>query len=187
MELLVYQNPEASRRGSTHSIMGQCIRTCGRPRPEAGAGQISASTRRSAAPDGRGKEPRQGACVLVPFGATTAGTRRPAAGAVASLQCAKSQGREHPRIPPLELDGARHMAIHPSGENPDRSAVFCRAPTMVDRDGLLLMVDDDRFPLRDGEVPVQGPSDFRTLGCYPLTGAVESTATTLPRSSRRCC
>jgi sulfate adenylyltransferase subunit 2 len=51
-------------------------------------------------------------------------------------------------------------------------------PTVV-RDGVLLMVDDDRFPLRAGEVPVQRSIRFRTLGCYPLTGAVESTAATL--------
>jgi sulfate adenylyltransferase subunit 2 len=50
----------------------------------------------------------------------------------------------------------------------------------VERDGLLLMVDDDRFPLREGEIPVQRSIRFRTLGCYPLTGAVESTAATLP-------
>ena len=50
----------------------------------------------------------------------------------------------------------------------------------VDRDGLIIMVDDHRFPLRPGEVPVQRSIRFRTLGCYPLTGAVESTATTLP-------
>jgi sulfate adenylyltransferase subunit 2 len=47
------------------------------------------------------------------------------------------------------------------------------------RDGLLLMVDDERFPLRPGEEPVMRSVRFRTLGCYPLTGAVESTATTL--------
>jgi len=50
----------------------------------------------------------------------------------------------------------------------------------VERDGLLLMVDDERFPLRPGEVPVQRSIRFRTLGCYPLTGAVESTAKSLP-------
>jgi sulfate adenylyltransferase subunit 2 len=50
----------------------------------------------------------------------------------------------------------------------------------VERDGMLLMVDDDRFPLKDGEVPVERSIRFRTLGCYPLTGAVESTAATLP-------
>ena len=53
-------------------------------------------------------------------------------------------------------------------------------PTVV-RDGLLLMVDDDRFRLRDGEQPVLRSVRFRTLGCYPLTGAVESTASTLPQ------
>lgn len=51
-------------------------------------------------------------------------------------------------------------------------------PTVI-RDGLILMVDDDRFPL-NGETPVMRNIRFRTLGCYPLTGAVESEATTLP-------
>ncbi len=50
----------------------------------------------------------------------------------------------------------------------------------VERDGLILMVDDDRFRLLPGEVPVERAIRFRTLGCYPLTGAVESTAATLP-------
>ncbi len=54
-----------------------------------------------------------------------------------------------------------------------------KRPT-VERDGMLLMVDDDRFPLEPGEVPVERSIRFRTLGCYPLTGAVESTAATLP-------
>ena len=49
----------------------------------------------------------------------------------------------------------------------------------VKRDGMLLMVDDDRFPLEHGEVPNMRSIRFRTLGCYPLTGAVESDATTL--------
>jgi len=50
-------------------------------------------------------------------------------------------------------------------------------PTVV-RDGLILMIDDDRFPL-NGEEPVQRKVRFRTLGCYPLTGAVESEAATV--------
>jgi sulfate adenylyltransferase subunit 2 len=50
---------------------------------------------------------------------------------------------------------------------------------VVERDGLLLMVDDDRFPLHDGEAPTMRSVRFRTLGCYPLTGAVESKASTL--------
>jgi sulfate adenylyltransferase subunit 2 len=52
-------------------------------------------------------------------------------------------------------------------------------PTVM-RDGMLLMVDDDRFPLKPGETPEMRSIRFRTLGCYPLTGAVESTAATLP-------
>jgi sulfate adenylyltransferase subunit 2 len=53
-----------------------------------------------------------------------------------------------------------------------------KRPT-VWRDGMLLMVDDERFPLEPGEVPVERSVRFRTLGCYPLSGAVESEATTL--------
>ncbi|MBU2359970.1 MAG: phosphoadenosine phosphosulfate reductase family protein, partial [Alphaproteobacteria bacterium] len=50
----------------------------------------------------------------------------------------------------------------------------------VKRDGMILMVDDDRFPLAPGETPEMRSIRFRTLGCYPLTGAVESEARTLP-------
>ncbi|MDN3378632.1 MULTISPECIES: sulfate adenylyltransferase subunit CysD [unclassified Pseudoalteromonas] len=50
---------------------------------------------------------------------------------------------------------------------------------VVERDGTLIMVDDERMPLADGEVPQMKSVRFRTLGCYPLTGAVESTASTL--------
>jgi sulfate adenylyltransferase subunit 2 len=51
---------------------------------------------------------------------------------------------------------------------------------VVQRDGILIMVDDERMPLEPGEAPEMKQVRFRTLGCYPLTGAVESTATTLP-------
>ncbi|HEY6940993.1 sulfate adenylyltransferase subunit CysD [Dokdonella sp.] len=51
---------------------------------------------------------------------------------------------------------------------------------VVERDGTLVMVDDERFPLRQGETPVLRRVRFRTLGCYPLTGAIESDADTLP-------
>jgi sulfate adenylyltransferase subunit 2 len=50
---------------------------------------------------------------------------------------------------------------------------------VVERDGALIMVDDERMPLRDGETPMRKRVRFRTLGCYPLTGAVESEADTL--------
>jgi len=56
---------------------------------------------------------------------------------------------------------------------------FAAPRPTVERDGMLLMVDDDRFRLKPGEVPVDRSIRFRTLGCYPLTGAVESEAATL--------
>jgi sulfate adenylyltransferase subunit 2 len=57
---------------------------------------------------------------------------------------------------------------------------FSAERPVVERDGTLIMVDDDRMPLRPGETPMMKSVRFRTLGCYPLTGAVESTAATLP-------
>jgi sulfate adenylyltransferase subunit 2 len=58
---------------------------------------------------------------------------------------------------------------------------FAALRPTVERDGLILMVDDERFPLRPGEHPVMRSIRFRTLGCYPLTGAVQSDAATLPQ------
>jgi len=52
---------------------------------------------------------------------------------------------------------------------------------VVERDGALIMVDDERLPLREGEIPVMKKVRFRTLGCYPLTGAIESEADTLEK------
>ncbi len=57
---------------------------------------------------------------------------------------------------------------------------FSKQRPVVERDGTLIMVDDERMPLHDGERPQQRWVRFRTLGCYPLTGAVESRADTLP-------
>jgi sulfate adenylyltransferase subunit 2 len=57
---------------------------------------------------------------------------------------------------------------------------FAKPRPVVDRDGTLIMVDDDRLPLKPGEKPMMKTVRFRTLGCYPLSGAVESKATTLP-------
>ena len=50
---------------------------------------------------------------------------------------------------------------------------------VVEREGTLILVDDDRMPLKDGEEPIHKKVRFRTLGCYPLTGAVESNAETV--------
>jgi sulfate adenylyltransferase subunit 2 len=57
---------------------------------------------------------------------------------------------------------------------------FAAPRPVVERDGTLIMVDDDRMPLRPGERPRMETVRFRTLGCYPLTGAIRSPATTLP-------
>jgi sulfate adenylyltransferase subunit 2 len=56
---------------------------------------------------------------------------------------------------------------------------FAKERPVVDRDGTLIMVDDDRMPLKDGEVPMMKKVRFRTLGCYPLSGAIESEAESL--------
>lgn len=68
----------------------------------------------------------------------------------------------------IQLEGIEIVPLYFSAPRPT-----------VERDGLTLMVDDDRFPLKPGETPVMKSIRFRTLGCYPLTGAVESNATTL--------
>ncbi|HEX7822305.1 MAG TPA: sulfate adenylyltransferase subunit CysD [Sphingobium sp.] len=66
-------------------------------------------------------------------------------------------------------------------ENIEIVPLYFSAPRpTVERDGLILMVDDERFRLNPGEVPVTRSIRFRTLGCYPLSGAVESEAKTLP-------
>ncbi|MFO7277825.1 MAG: sulfate adenylyltransferase subunit CysD, partial [Pseudomonadota bacterium] len=57
---------------------------------------------------------------------------------------------------------------------------FAKPRPVVRRDGVLIMVDDERLPLRPGERPEMKWVRFRTLGCYPLTGAIESRADTLP-------
>jgi len=97
-----------------------------------------------------------------------------------SLYNARKNKGESIRVFPLsnwtELDIWQYIHL----ENIEIVPLYFSAkrPTVV-RDGLLLMVDDDRFPL-NGETPVERSIRFRTLGCYPLTGAVESEAKTLP-------
>jgi sulfate adenylyltransferase subunit 2 len=97
-----------------------------------------------------------------------------------NLYNAKKAKSESIRVFPIsnwtELDIWQYIAR----ENIPIVPLYFAAPRpTVERDGLLLMVDDDRFPLKEGEVPVERSVRFRTLGCYPLTGAVESEAKTL--------
>ena len=76
-----------------------------------------------------------------------------------------------------ELDVWQYIYL----ENVPIVPLYYSAPRpIVERDGALIMVDDDRMPLRPGEQPKMRNVRFRTLGCYPLTGAVESTANNLP-------
>jgi sulfate adenylyltransferase subunit 2 len=66
-------------------------------------------------------------------------------------------------------------------ENIEIPSLYLAKPRpVVKREGVYFMVDDDRMPMQDGETPEMRSVRFRTLGCYPLTGAVESTAATLP-------
>ncbi len=74
-----------------------------------------------------------------------------------------------------ELDIWRYIALEQIDVVP---LYFAASRPVVERDGLLIMVDDDRLPMRKGETPSQRRVRFRTLGCYPLTGAVESDAET---------
>jgi sulfate adenylyltransferase subunit 2 len=64
---------------------------------------------------------------------------------------------------------------------PVPSLYFAAERPVVERDGALLLVDDERMPLAAGEVPAMRRVRFRTLGCYPLTGAIESDADTLEK------
>jgi sulfate adenylyltransferase subunit 2 len=97
-----------------------------------------------------------------------------------SLYNAKKGPKESIRVFPLsnwtELDIWQYIYA----EGIEIVPLYLSAPRpTVERDGVLLMVDDERFPLEPGEVPVERSVRFRTLGCYPLTGAVESEASTL--------
>ncbi|WP_419922959.1 sulfate adenylyltransferase subunit CysD [Candidatus Poriferisodalis sp.] len=75
-----------------------------------------------------------------------------------------------------ELDVWQYIGLE---EIPIVPLYFSAMRPVVDRDGVLIMVDDDRFVFNEGEVPELRSVRFRTLGCYPLSGAIESTATTL--------
>jgi sulfate adenylyltransferase subunit 2 len=75
-----------------------------------------------------------------------------------------------------ELDIWQYIYLH---DIPIVPLYFAAERPVVERDGTLIMVDDDRMPLRPGEVPQMKKVRFRTLGCYPLTGAIESDADSL--------
>ena len=98
-----------------------------------------------------------------------------------NLYNAKVQPGESIRVFPLsnwtELDIWQYIHL----ENiPIVPLYFAKDRPVVDRDGMLILVDDDRLQLKQGEKVEIKSVRFRTLGCYPLSGAIESTASTLP-------
>jgi sulfate adenylyltransferase subunit 2 len=97
------------------------------------------------------------------------------------LYNARKQRGESVRVFPMsnwtELDIWQYIHLE---QIPLPDLYFSKLRPVVDRDGTLIMVDDDRMPLQPGEVPMMKKVRFRTLGCYPLTGAIESEADTLP-------
>ena len=104
--------------------------------------------------------------------------QRPEFWRTANTQLAPGQSM---RVFPLsnwtEMDVWRYIQRE---DIPIPALYFAKPRPIIERDGALICVDDDRFPLRDGELVQMRSVRFRTLGCYPLTGAVESTAATLP-------
>ncbi|WP_407698403.1 sulfate adenylyltransferase subunit CysD [Sphingorhabdus rigui] len=181
MELIVHQNPEAIARGinpfdhgSLHTDMWkteglkQALDTYGFDVAFGGARRDEEKS--------RAKER------IFSFRTATHGwdpkNQRPELWNLYNARKAKSESiRVFPISNWTELDIWQYIHL----ENIEIVPLYFSAPRpTVTRDGMLLMVDDERFPLQDDEVPVERSIRFRTLGCYPLTGAVESTASTLP-------
>jgi sulfate adenylyltransferase subunit 2 len=181
MELIVHQNPEAIARGinpfdhgSLHTDMWkteglkQALDTYGFDVAFGGARRDEEKS--------RAKER------IFSFRTATHGwdpkNQRPELWNLYNARKAKSESiRVFPISNWTELDIWQYIHL----ENIEIVPLYFSAPRpTVTRDGMLLMIDDERFPLQDGEVPVERSIRFRTLGCYPLTGAVESTASTLP-------
>ena len=102
-----------------------------------------------------------------------------------NLYNAKVQKGESIRVFPLsnwtELDVWQYLWLE---KVPIVPLYFAAKRPVVEREGTLVMVDDERMRLKPGEVPQERMIRFRTLGCYPLSGAIESTATTLPEIIR---
>ena len=181
MELLVYQNPEAAEKGinpfdhgSLHTDMWKTE----------GLKQALDKYGFDAAFGGARRDEEKSRAKERIFSFRTASHRwdpkqqRPE---LWNLYNARKTKGESMRVFPLsnwtELDIWQYIHL----EGIEIVPLYFSAPRpTVERDGLILMVDDDRFPLAEGEKPVMRSVRFRTLGCYPLTGAVESEAKTLP-------
>jgi sulfate adenylyltransferase subunit 2 len=181
MRLIVYQNPEAKRRGINPFDHGSALHTelwktegLKRALDENGFDAAFGGARRD--------EEKSRAKERV-FSFRSANHRwdpknqRPE---LWNLYNAKKTKNESIRVFPIsnwtELDVWQYIQLN---QIPVVPLYFSALRPTVKRDGLLLMVDDERFPLKPGELPVMRSIRFRTLGCYPLTGAVLSEAQTL--------
>ena len=180
MELLVYQNPEAKERGINPFDHGALHTDMWKTE---GLKQALDKWQFDAAFGGarRDEEKSRAKERIFSFRTATHGwdpkNQRPE---LWNLYNARKNKGESIRVFPLsnwtELDIWQYIMK----ERIEIVPLYLAAPRpTVERDGLLLMVDDERFPLAPGEEPQMRSIRFRTLGCYPLTGAVESEAATL--------
>ena len=181
MELLVYQNPEAKEKGINPFDHGALHTDLWKTE---GLKQALEKWKFDAAFGGARRDEEKSRAKERVFSFRTAQHRwepkaqRPE---LWSLYNARKAKGESIRVFPLsnwtELDIWQYIHL----EDIEIVPLYFSAPRpTVVRDGLILMVDDERFPLKEGEEPVMRSVRFRTLGCYPLTGAIESQARTLP-------
>ena len=142
-DLIVHRNEEAIAAGANPYTLGT-QNCCGllktrEPAGCAGRRRLRRGVRRRAAR--RGEEPGQGAGLQLPRYRRTVGPEEPAAGAVEPVQLAAAQGREHPRLSAVELDGAGYLALSVRGEDSDCAAVLCaRNANWCVRGGALTLV-----------------------------------------------
>jgi sulfate adenylyltransferase subunit 2 len=181
MRLLVHRNPDAEARGINPFDHGSALHT--ELWKTEGLKQALTLHGFDAAFGGARRDEEKSRAKERIFSFRTAGhrwdpkTQRPE---LWRLYNARKHPGESLRVFPIsnwtELDVWQYIQL----ENIPIVPLYFAAPRpVVERDGTLIMVDDDRFPLRPGETPQMRSVRFRTLGCYPLTGAVESTAATL--------
>jgi sulfate adenylyltransferase, small subunit len=181
MELIVYKNPEAIERGINPFTHGSAVHTD--LWKTQGLRQALDKHGFDAAFGGARRDEEKSRAKERVFSFRTAQHRwdpknqRPE---LWRLYNARKRRGESIRVFPLsnwtELDIWQYLYLE---KVPIVPLYYSKVRPVVERDGALIMVDDDRMPLRPGEKPMMKKVRFRTLGCYPLTGAVESEAETL--------
>jgi len=186
MDLLVYQNPEATARGINPFEHGSALHTD--MWKTEGLKQALDKYGFDAAFGGARRDEEKSRAKERIFSFRSANHRwdpknqRPELWRIYNARKAKGESiRVFPLSNWTELDIWQYIYLE---SVPIVPLYFSAERPTVRRDGLLLMVDDERFPLEPGETPEMRSIRFRTLGCYPLTGAVESTAATLPEIIR---